>query len=102
MQVEAEGILCYLMMIMRQRSTECRLTYGNQTLNVLQVNDLSPNGMKGNLKLQRTKVYTKKYPHCPQFVVVCVIYPSPKVIADFFRHKYQHDSFIQLAHFLVD
>ena len=27
---------------------------------------------------------------------------SPKVMADFFRHKNQHDAFIQFAQFFVD
>ena len=30
------------------------------------------------------------------------IHPSPKVMADFFRHKNQHDVLIQFAQFLVD
>ena len=30
------------------------------------------------------------------------IHPSPKVMADFFRHKNQHDALIQFAQFLVN
>ena len=30
------------------------------------------------------------------------IHPSPKVMADFFRHKNQHDTLIQFAQLLVD
>ena len=30
------------------------------------------------------------------------IHPSPKVMAEFFRHKNQHDALIQFAHCLVD
>ena len=30
------------------------------------------------------------------------LHPSPKVMADFFRHKNQHPAFIQFAQFLVD
>ena len=32
----------------------------------------------------------------------CYIHPSPKVMADFFRHKNQHDAFIQFAQFSID
>ena len=28
--------------------------------------------------------------------------PSPKIMSDFFRHKKQHDAFMQIAQFLVD
>ena len=34
--------------------------------------------------------------------MVCAVHPSPKVMADFFRHKNQHDALIQFAQFLVD
>ena len=30
------------------------------------------------------------------------IHPSPKVMADFFRHKNQHDALIQFPQFLAD
>ena len=30
------------------------------------------------------------------------LHPSPNVMADFFRHKNQHDAPIQFAQFLVD
>ena len=30
------------------------------------------------------------------------VHPSPKVMAEFFRHENQHDALIQFAQFLVD
>ena len=39
-----------------------------------------------------------------QYKQLCrlAIHPSPKVIADFFRYKNQHDALIEFAQFLVD
>ena len=37
-----------------------------------------------------------------KYVSLSCIHPSPKVMADFFRHKNQHDALIQFAQFLVD